>query len=86
MFPLKNLVHKRLKRAPLIKRDYISTKCIAHVTDDRHHLVLAVECNVDDCQICNATGACETCDDGYKVKNGICDGKYVFITKSYPLK
>ena len=44
------------------------------------YFLLAAECNVDNCQTCIATG-CESCDDGYQVKNGTCEGKYVYITK-----
>ena len=45
------------------------------------YVFIAAECNVDNCQTCNATG-CENCTDGYQVKNGACEGKYAYITNS----
>ena len=57
------------------------------VNDFSHRTALdfffAGECDVDNCETCNATGSCISCVDGYEVQNGTCEGKCHYIVNQY---
>ena len=47
-----------------------------------HYIYMLLECSVDNCKRCSAASTCDTCNDGYRKKDGKCVGKFLF---KYPV-